>query len=117
MIPPRQTKREKKDARWRSQAHLRFVRSFTCAIPGCVGMPIEAAHVRILGGGGMGFKPADHDTAPLCSAHHAQQHNTGERSFWAAYEKAAGQSVDQLIEALCKDSPRAMEIRKVRNAQ
>jgi len=29
-------------------------------------MPVEAAHVRILGGGGMGFKPADHDVAPLC---------------------------------------------------
>lgn len=114
-LPPRQAKKEKRDPRWRSQAHLRFVRSFHCAIPGCQGMPIEAAHVRILGGGGMGFKPADHDAAPLCRDHHAQQHTIGERTFWDNYAKASGQTVEQLIDDLCKASPKKREIREARN--
>ena len=115
MLPPRQAKRTKTDARWRSQAHLKFVRSFQCAIPGCIGMPVEAAHVRILGGGGMGFKPADHDVAPLCRDHHAQQHSIGERTFWETYAKASGQTVEQLIDALCQKSPKRREIAEVRN--
>lgn len=115
MLPPRKPKPAKQDARWRSQTHLRFVRGFQCAIPGCQGAPIEAAHVRILGGGGMGFKPADHDAAPLCSDHHRQQHTIGERTFWDTYAKASGQTVEQLIDAICKASPKAREIRDIRN--
>lgn len=116
MLPPKRQKEAKPEGRWKSSTHLAFVRSFCCAVPGCQGVPVEAAHVRNGSDAGMGRKPSDYYAAPLCKGHHAQQHNTGERSFWAAYEKAAGQSVEQLIEALCKDSPRAMEIRKVRGA-
>lgn len=118
MLPPRQSKKPKRSTRWRSQAHLSFVRTFHCAIPGCVGRPIEAAHVRFGSGAGMGEKPHDWRAVPLCGGadgHHAIQHKQGERTFWRTYELASGQSVEQLIDALCKESPKAREIRDVRN--
>lgn len=115
MLPPRKTK-ERKDPRWRSPAHRAFVRSFHCAMCGEEN-PIECAHVRMLGNGGMGFKPPDWDTVPLCGGAngcHQKQHNFGERTFWALYKQRHGQTVEQLIDALCRASPKAHEIRKAR---
>jgi hypothetical protein len=80
----------------------------------------EAAHVRIGGDGGMALKPSDWRTVPLCGAdddwmgHHAYQHQIGERPFWDDYAKTVGQSVEALIDALCRASPKAAEIRKAR---
>ena len=113
-LPPRQAKKPKRDTRWRSQAHLSFVRSFQCAMPGCKEMPIEAAHVRLGSGAGMGQKPDDWRTVPLSKNCHAKQHVQGEDTFWRAYEVVSGQSVDDLIDALCRASPKAAEIRQVR---
>ena len=56
-------------------------------------------------------KPDDWNTVSLCRDHHAQQHTIGERSFWDTYKLASGQTVEALIEAFCKASPKAMEIR------
>lgn len=74
---------------------------------------IEAAHVRIGSGAGMGQKPDDWRAVPLCSWHHRAQHQ-GERTFWEAYQSASGQTVDDLIEALCNSSPKRPEIQRVR---
>lgn len=115
VLPPRQTKPVKQSSRWRSQAHCTFVRGYQCAVPGCVGLPIEAAHVRFGSGAGMGQKPSDWRVTPLCSEHHRQQHTAGEPSFWQAYQATTGQDVEALIDALCNASPKAAEIRKVRN--
>ena len=115
MLPPRQTKKPKRDTRWRSQAHLSFVRSFQCAMPGCTEQPIEAAHVRLGSGAGMGQKPDDHRVTPLCKHHHSSQHVQGEATFWRAYEVLSGQTVDDLLDALCKESPKARDIRMARN--
>ena len=71
-------------------------------------MPIEAAHVRIGSGAGMGQRPDDYRAVSLCKAHHARQHEVGERTFWA------GIDVEALIEAFCKASPRAGDIRRHR---
>jgi len=35
-------------------------------------------------GTGVGVKPADRYTVPLCTACHARQHRIGELSFWSA---------------------------------
>ncbi|MCW1431364.1 DUF1364 domain-containing protein [Novosphingobium sp. JCM 18896] len=113
-LPNRLPKKAKRDTRWRSQAHLGFVRSFHCAVPGCQGMPIEAAHVRLGSGAGMGQKPDDFRAAPLCKFHHSSQHSQGEETFWSAYKAASGQSVDQLLDELCKASPKAAEIKRVK---
>ena len=114
MLPPRQTKAKKRSDRWRSQPHLRFVREFHCCIIGCQGVPIECAHVHINSGAGMGQKPDDWRTVPLCKFHHMQQHTIGERTFWNNYKEATGQDVEDLIDAICKESPKAREIRDLR---
>lgn len=108
MLPQRLPKKPKRDGRFRSQAHLTFVRSHHCCIEGCTDMPIEAAHVRIGSGSGIGQKPDDWRAVSLCRDHHARQHEVGERTFWA------GIDVEALIEAFCKASPRASEIRRHR---
>jgi hypothetical protein len=73
-------------------------------------MPIECAHVRINSNAGMGQKPDDYRVVPLCREHHQQQHTIGERTFWETYERATGQSVEDLIQAICNASPKAREI-------
>lgn len=110
-LPARLPKKERRSARWRSQAHLSFVRKHHCSMPGCQGVPIEAAHVRINSGAGMGEKPSDWRAVSLCQFHHRQQHTVGEPAFWATYKAATGETVEQLIDAFCKASPRAREIR------
>lgn len=84
MLPKRIVK-PKRETRLRSPAHLAFVRSHQCCVPGCGLMPIEAAHVRSGTGGGMGFKPGDDWAISLCRWHHAEQHQLGENAFEAKY--------------------------------
>ena len=81
---------------------------------GCNGMPIEAAHVRLGSHSGMGQKPDDWRAVSLCRFHHAAQHSAGEASFWREYKEAGHGTVDDLIVAFCKASPKAAEIARVR---
>jgi len=108
MLPRRIPKASKRSSRWRSAAHCNFVRSHECSVCGSAA-GIEVAHVRMGSGAGMGQKPDDHRTVSLCKPCHQKQHNIGEPTFWA------GRDVDALIEAFCKASPRAREIRDHRN--
>jgi hypothetical protein len=92
----------RKPAQLRSSAHLQWVRGHMCAIDadGCEGR-IEAAHIRIGTDGGMGVKPSDNYTVPLCHWHHAQQHTLGERSFEALHRI----SMLAIAEDLARRSP------------
>ena len=70
---------------------------------------VEAAHVRIGSGAGMGQKPDDWLTVSLCFACHrgptaAAQHKVGERSFWA------GIDYEGLIAEFIQASPLRREI-------
>jgi len=105
-LPPRITK-PKKEKRWRSQAHLNFVRSHHCSKCGAAA-PIEAAHVRLGGHGGMGFKPPDWHCVSLCGPCHRLQHEQGEKTFWE------GADIEGLIDAFCHASPKHREIRTER---
>jgi len=72
---------------------------------------IEAAHVRLGSGAGMGEKPSDWRAVSLCGGPegcHARQHRTGEHSFWE------GRDVEALIEAFIKASPKRQEIERIR---
>ena len=109
-LPPRIAKAPKRSTRWRSAAHCNFIRSHHCAIPDCRDLPIEVAHVRLGSGAGIGQKPDDWRTVPLCRAHHAMQHTIGEASFWREFNT----DVEALIDAFCKASPKAREIREAR---
>ena len=104
MLPPRIPKKPKRASRWRSQAHLTFVRRHFCSIKGCQGLPIEAAHVRNGSGAGLAQKPDDWRAVSLCKMHHAMQHSDGEKSFWK------DRDIERLIDAFIKASPKRFEI-------
>jgi hypothetical protein len=117
VLPRRIPKKPKRATRWRSQAHCNFVRGFRCAVVGCENQNTEVAHVRLGSGTGIGQKPDDWRTVPLCGGiegHHARQHRVGETTFWQAYEVMTGETVEDLIAALCKASPKAREIAAVK---
>lgn len=107
ILPPKLPKRPKRESRWRSPAHLAFVRTYACSRCGShVG--IEAAHVRIGSGAGMGQRPHDYLAVSLCRDCHTKQHRVGEATFWA------GRDLQELIQAFCDASPKAHEIRRVK---
>ena len=112
-LPPRIPKKANRSDRWKSQRHRNYVRSFACSVCKTTA-GIEVAHVRLGSGAGMGRKPDDWRTVSLCGGPngcHAKQHAVGEATFWSQ----AGQDVEVLIDAFCRTSPVAAEIRKVRN--
>lgn len=68
----------------RDAKHLSFVRKLPCCV--CLRMDtVQAAHIRkglpAHEKGGMGMKPHDKWTTPLCYECHHRQH-TGELTFW-----------------------------------
>lgn len=74
--------------RQRSPAHLAWIRRLPCAVCGN-DIETEAAHVRFgcleIGKPitGIGIKPDDKYTVPLCGQHHRAQHAFGdERGWW-----------------------------------
>jgi hypothetical protein len=105
-------KRPKRASRWKSQAHLGHVRKHACVNCGSV-VNIEAAHVRMGSGAGIGTKPDDWRAVPLCGGPqgcHAEQHRVGEPSFWNLYEGLNGHDVEEVIDELIRTSPRRREI-------
>jgi len=75
-----------------NEKHLKFVRGLPCCVCGN-NIASEAAHVRFACEAvgkrkvGVGEKPDDKWTVPLCGMHHRMQHEWGEREFWKAYGK------------------------------
>lgn len=81
-------------AHWRrkrekSSKYLDFIRSLPCVLCGD-NVSVEAAHIRFADARadkrqtGMGEKPDDVWTLPLCGRHHRVQHEMNERAFWFA---------------------------------
>lgn len=66
---------------------MRFVRGLPCCLCGN-NIETQAAHVRMAcdwagkRAAGMGEKPDDKFTVPLCGACHVAQHSENERQFW-----------------------------------
>lgn len=77
-----------REPRVKDEKHLRFIRSLYCCVCGHPGT--EAAHVRLgdLDRGkrptGIGEKPSDKFSLPLCNQHHREQHSMGEGAFWTS---------------------------------
>ncbi len=78
--------------------HLAWIRTLPCTIRGCL-RPSEAAHVRQNTGGGMGIKPGDEWVAPLCRAHHHEQHQIGHQAFDAKYSICLRSEAERLASA------------------
>ncbi len=89
MAPPRiartVTRGKRQPNPKRRALHLAFVRQLPCVACGAMGRPNEAAHVRNGTDGGIGMKPSDRYSLPLCTACHFLQHTIGELSFWGGY--------------------------------
>ena len=66
----------------RSRKHLMFIASQPCLI--CRREDVQAAHIRF-SGAGIGMKPCDIFTTPLCLEHHREQHTKNEKMFWLLY--------------------------------
>ncbi len=89
----------------RCAAHLKWIRGHDCLIRHRAGHycdgKVEAAHVRNGTDGGVGIKPSDIWTVPLCSIAHAQQHRIGERGFECNW----GVDLKEIAEGLARWSP------------
>ena len=76
------------------QEHLRFIRTLPCCVCGTRKF-VEAAHVRMASAihgkreTGIGEKPSDEWSVPLCARHHQEdqeaQHRIGEAAFWSKH--------------------------------
>ena len=77
-----------KHPREHNEKHLRFIRGLPCCC--CLNdIETQAAHIRFSDAAtgkfnaGVGQKPHDKFTLPLCGSCHSAQHNMGdERAFW-----------------------------------
>ena len=117
MLPRRIPKPAKREQRWRSPAHTSWVRGFACCVCGSM-TNIEAAHVRLGSHTGMGQKPDDWRTVPLCAGPHAdidgmlgchnRQHVVGEATFW----RSAPIDPEALIKELIAASPKRADIER-----
>ena len=76
-------------ARKRDPAHLARVAQLSCLA--CGARPVHVAHIRYAdawygkGITGIGIKPDDKWTVPLCPRCHRDQHSHGERDWWEAH--------------------------------
>lgn len=91
-------------------AHRAWVRRHHCCVPGCLGRPIECAHVRGGTDGGIALKPSDRWSVSLCRNHHIEQHQVGELSFGQKY----GIDLRELAKLFARRSPHH---RKLRSAE
>jgi hypothetical protein len=77
----------RKDPRIEEPEHLAFIRELPCCVCG-TNVCVDAAHVRMSdarvakNNPGVGQKPHDRWTVPLCRTHHNEQHLGNELWFW-----------------------------------
>jgi hypothetical protein len=93
MAFPKIAPRKRQPDPTRDDKHLALIRLCQCVT--CLSEPAEAAHVRYGDAArgksitGMGTKPADRWTVPLCAECHRNgpgaQHSMGERAFWESH--------------------------------
>lgn len=88
-----------RDPRQHDEKHLAFIRQCPCLV--CLdNTSTEASHIRFSDARvakinpGVGQKPHDYWTVPLCGKHHREQHEMNEKTFWD------GQMIDPLFVAM-----------------
>ena len=70
----------------RNPKHLAWLRTLPCIVPDCqTGTPVQSHHIRSAGNSGVGLKPPDTSTIPVCAYHHSESHRIGQRTFAAKY--------------------------------
>ena len=78
----------------KDEKHLAHIRTLPCLI--CE-MSSEVHHVRTYWNAGMGMKPPDRMTLPLCRKHHRQLHDGGERRFWDKHKYNEHEEILKII--------------------
>jgi hypothetical protein len=72
---------------WRSAKYLALVRLQPCCAPVCRDKAEHAHHFgKRFGGGGIGCKPHDSFTVPLCATCHHEIHQRGTLGSWSTEE-------------------------------
>lgn len=99
------TAHNKRQPRQHDKTRLAFIRRQPCMICGTT-RSVEAAHVRAgypeagWRSTGMGEKPDDRRTLPLCAEHHREgpkaQHAANERRWWEAHGIYPPDAVDEM---------------------
>lgn len=76
-----------RDPRKHDEKHLEFIRTLSCLV--CLdNTATESCHIRFSDSRaakvnpGVGQKPHDYWTVPLCGKHHREQHGQNEQEFW-----------------------------------
>lgn len=101
-LRPSPPSRPARPAKGRHSLHLAWIRTLPCAVRSArCGSRVHAHHVRTGTGGGMGLKPDDRHTVPLCPAHHLELHNGGAMTFEARH----GVRLRAFAELLASRSP------------
>ena len=77
---------KQKQPPFKSQRYLRWVRTLPCSICG-TDQNIEAHHIIGHNLSGMGMKPHDTLTMPLCQKHHKELHDNGAETFDRKYRQ------------------------------
>ena len=62
-------------------AHVAWLHTLGCCVPGCRRLPIHTHHVRSKGAGGQIA-----DLAPICWMHHAEWHQIGRLTWQRKYD-------------------------------
>lgn len=93
----------------RSWGHLAWVRGHECLLASkgwhkCDGK-MEAHHIRVGNLAGLGLKPGDEHTVPLCSYAHRIVHDLGHESF----EQSYGLKLEQIAADLWRRSPHRLK--------
>jgi hypothetical protein len=74
-----------KPRKWRSPAYRKWIAQQRCCVCGC--MPTQATHQNVLNDKGMGSKVSDSCLLPLCALCHHNEHQRGDKSFWAGKDR------------------------------
>lgn len=100
-VPKGQKPGRVKPKRLQDKAHLKYVGSLPCCIPGCFATPVQVHHLlRSDPKRGTGRKAGDDHTIPLCFRHHADLHKDGnERVFLNRYRVGGPELARELWEA------------------
>jgi hypothetical protein len=78
-----------KHPRIEDKPHLQFIRGLRCCI--CQHPGVDACHIRFSDASvakfnaGVGAKPDDLWTVPMCRKHHDEQHSMNEREFYVRH--------------------------------
>lgn len=102
-----------KPTREKDDDYLAFVKRRPCLVHECKGVDVDAHHVREKGKGGIGTKPSDRRTVPLCRKHHDFYHQQGRANF----ERDFAIILEYEIERLNKAYTRLPQPRRARSVQ